>query len=93
MRYSTICGIPGLVVAVVTGGWYLKQIYTYAYFPLYLTILLLGALAGILPRVRLPSTKGEGTGEALFLWVGMGSDAGAGCAAGSLEGAAAQPCR
>ena len=49
----------GLVVAIVTGGWYLKsQIYRVAYFPLAGTIWLLGAL-GQLPRVK-PSTKGEG---------------------------------
>src|SRR5262249_4758658 len=39
-------------------GWYLKQIYQYAYFPLYATTLLLG-LFGVLPRVR-KSTQGEG---------------------------------
>src|ERR1700689_2479250 len=59
-----LLNLAGLVVAVVTGGWYLKQIYTYAYFPLYLAILLLGA-AGVLPRVR-PSTKGEGTERRYF---------------------------
>src|SRR6201986_53189 len=46
-----LLNLTGLVVAVFTGGWYLKQIYNYAYFPLYVTILALGA-AGILPRVR-----------------------------------------
>jgi hypothetical protein len=56
--------LAGLVVATVTGGWYLKQIYTYAYFPLYLTILALGGM-GILPRVR-PSTKAEGTERRYF---------------------------
>ncbi len=59
-----LLNLAGLVVAVVTGGWYLKQIYTYAYFPLYLAILLLGAI-GVLPRVR-PSTKGEGTERRYF---------------------------
>jgi hypothetical protein len=48
----------------VTGKWYLKQIYLSAYFPLYLTILALGA-AGILPRVR-RSTQGEGTERRYF---------------------------
>jgi len=47
-----------VVVAIVTGHWYLKQIYRYAYFPLAGTIWLLGAI-GQLPRVK-PSTKGEG---------------------------------
>jgi len=56
--------LAGLVVAAVTGKWYLKQIYLSAYFPLYLTILALGA-AGILPRVR-RSTQGEGTERRYF---------------------------
>src|SRR6185295_16446462 len=53
-----VLNITGLVVAIVTGEWYLKQIYRYAYFPLAGSIWLLGAL-GQLPRVK-PSTKGEG---------------------------------
>jgi hypothetical protein len=57
VSYATL-NLAGLVVAVFTGHWYLKQIYTYGYFPLAGTVLVLGAL-GILPRVR-PSTKGEG---------------------------------
>jgi len=48
----------GLIVAVVTGRWYLEQIYRWGYFPLAGTLWLLGAL-GRLPRVK-PSTKGEG---------------------------------
>src|SRR5580692_3379488 len=60
----TLLNLAGLVTAVVSGAWYLKQIYTYAYFPVYLTVLLLGA-AGLLPRVR-PSTKGEGTERRYF---------------------------
>ena len=50
--------IAGLVWAVATGEWRLKQIYEYGYFPLAVLLWALGA-AGILPRVR-PSTKGEG---------------------------------
>jgi hypothetical protein len=56
--------LAGLVIATFTGIWYLKQIYWFAYFPLYFAILLLGA-AGILPRVR-ASTKGEGTERRYF---------------------------
>jgi hypothetical protein len=56
--------LAGLAVAAVTGTWYLKQMYEYAYFPVYGVILLLGAL-GILPRVR-RSTKGEGTERRYF---------------------------
>lgn len=59
-----VLNLAGLVIATATGVWYLKQIYHYAYFPLYLTILALGA-AGVLPRVR-PSTKGEGTERRYF---------------------------
>lgn len=53
-----VLNITGLVVAIVTGHWYLKQIYRAAYFPLAGSIWLLGAL-GQLPRVK-ASTKGEG---------------------------------
>jgi hypothetical protein len=53
-----LLNITGLVVAIVTGHWYLKQIYRAAYLPLAGSIWLLGAL-GRLPRVK-PSTRGEG---------------------------------
>ena len=53
-----VLNITGLIVAIVTGQWFLKQIYWYAYFPIAGAIWLLGAL-GKLPRVK-PSTKGEG---------------------------------
>jgi hypothetical protein len=53
-----VLNITGLIVAIVTGTWYLEQIYTYGYFPIAATIWILGAL-GELPRVK-PSTKGEG---------------------------------
>jgi hypothetical protein len=56
--------LAGLAMAAITGVWYLKQIYAYAYFPVYLAILALGAV-GILPRVR-SSTKGEGTERRYF---------------------------
>jgi len=59
-----LLNLAGLAIAAVTGVWMLKQIYQYAYFPLYAVILLLGAL-GILPRVR-ASTKGEGTERRYF---------------------------
>jgi hypothetical protein len=53
-----VLNIAGAIGAIVSGHWYLKQIYQYAYFPLAGTIWLLGAL-GQLPRVK-ASTKGEG---------------------------------
>lgn len=63
LSFATL-NLAGLIVAVTTGAWVLKQIYQYAYFPLCLTILLLGA-TGILPRVR-KSTRGEGTERRYF---------------------------
>lgn len=59
-----LLNLSGLVIAVVTGTWYLKQIYQYAYFPLCAVILLLGA-AGLLPRVG-RSTKREGIERRYF---------------------------
>jgi hypothetical protein len=53
-----LLNIVGLVIAIATGTWMLKEIYRYAYFPLAGTVWLLGAL-GYLPRVK-PSTAGEG---------------------------------
>ena len=53
-----LLNLAGLIVAALTGTWYMKQIYNYAYSPLCALILLLGIL-GRLPRVG-PSTKGEG---------------------------------
>jgi hypothetical protein len=48
----------GLLWAIVTGMWRLKQMYAVAYFPIAGTMWLLGAL-GRLPRVK-ASTQGEG---------------------------------
>lgn len=59
-----VLNLAGLVVAVATGRWYLKQIYRYGYLPLFVAILLLGAL-GVLPRVK-RSTKGEGRERRYF---------------------------
>jgi hypothetical protein len=59
-----LLNLAGIMIASVTGTWYMKQIYTYAYFPFCAVILLFGA-AGLLPRVR-PSTKGEGTERRYF---------------------------
>jgi hypothetical protein len=59
-----LLNLAGLVIASATGAWYMKQIYTYAYFPLCAVILLLGA-GGLLPRVG-RSTKGEGTERRYF---------------------------
>jgi hypothetical protein len=56
--------LSGLIYAVATGAWQLRQIYDYAYFPLATALWICGAL-GILPRVR-SSTKGEGTERRYF---------------------------
>ena len=53
-----VLNITGLVVAIATGEWRLRQIYDAAYFPLAGAMLLLGAF-GLLPRVK-ASTKNEG---------------------------------
>ena len=54
----TIVNLMGLVFAVVTGEWHLKEIYRTAYFPLSALVWLVGVL-GYLPRAR-ASTRGEG---------------------------------
>ncbi|MGH9604310.1 MAG: hypothetical protein ACRD3N_01300 [Terracidiphilus sp.] len=59
-----LLNMAGLAAAAITGVWYLKQIYMYAYSPLCALILLLGIL-GRLPRVG-PSTKGEGSERRYF---------------------------
>jgi hypothetical protein len=59
-----ILNFIGLVLAVLTGTWYLKQIYARGYFPLLLVIVALGAL-GWLPRAG-PSTKNEGLERRYF---------------------------
>ena len=53
-----VLNIAGLVWAIATGEWRLKQFYEAAYLPMAGSIWLLGAL-GLLPRVK-RSTKGEG---------------------------------
>jgi hypothetical protein len=63
LNFATM-NLAGLVIASITGVWYMKQLYQYAYFPLCAVILLLGAF-GMLPRVG-RSTKGEGTERRYF---------------------------
>jgi hypothetical protein len=53
-----VLNIAGLVWAIATGEWRLKQMYDYGYFPIAGTMWALGA-AGLLPRVK-KSTAGEG---------------------------------
>jgi hypothetical protein len=59
-----LLNLTGLLIAAATGVWYMKQLYHYAYLPIFVTILLLGT-AGALPRVG-RSTKDEGTERRYF---------------------------
>ena len=64
-RYTVVTlNLAGLIIAVVTGKWVMKQIYLQAYFPVCAVVLLLG-LFGWLPRVG-RSTKGEGIERRYF---------------------------
>jgi hypothetical protein len=53
-----VLNVTGLAMAILTGRWYMEQLYRFGYFPLAGGIWALG-LSGRLPRVK-PSTAGEG---------------------------------
>jgi hypothetical protein len=53
-----VLNVTGLVTAIATGTWQLRQLYDAWYFPIAATMWLLGA-CGFLPRVK-ASTQGEG---------------------------------
>jgi hypothetical protein len=59
-----VLNVAGLVSAIATGEWRLRQMYDAAYFPIAVTIWILGAL-GQLPRVK-RSTQGEGHERRFF---------------------------
>jgi hypothetical protein len=59
-----VLNIAGLIYAIATGEWRLRQIYDLGYFPIAGTIWLLGAV-GQLPRVK-KSTQGEGHERRFF---------------------------
>src|SRR5579875_684543 len=59
-----LLNLAGLIVAVATGTWYLKQIYARTYFPLLAVIVCLGVF-GLLPRAG-RSTKNEGVERRYF---------------------------
>jgi hypothetical protein len=59
-----LLNLVGSVIAMVTGVWYMKQIYSYAYFPILFVVLVLG-LMGQLPRVK-KSTRYEGIERRYF---------------------------
>jgi hypothetical protein len=53
-----LLNLTGMIIAIATGEWMMKQIYYYGYFPVAVPVWILGAL-GRLPRV-MKSTRGEG---------------------------------
>ena len=59
-----VLNIAGLAYAAATGEWRLRQMYTAGYFPIVITVWVLGA-AGQLPRVK-RSTSGEGHERRFF---------------------------
>ena len=59
-----VLNAAGLAYAIVSGQWMMRQMYDAAYFPIVVTIWVLGAL-GLLPRVK-PSTQGEGHERRFF---------------------------
>jgi len=59
-----LLNLAGLTGAIVTGQWRMREIYEAAYFPIAISIWILGGL-GLLPRVK-PSTKGEGDERRYF---------------------------
>jgi hypothetical protein len=59
-----VLNAAGLVHAVYSGEWRLRQIYDAGYFPIVIAIWILGGL-GLLPRVK-PSTEGEGHERRFF---------------------------
>jgi len=59
-----LLNLSGLLIASVTGSWYMRQIYHDAYLSLCAAILLMGMM-GLLPRVGV-STKGEGIERRYF---------------------------
>lgn len=59
-----LLNIAGLAWAVYSGDWRLRQMYEIGYFPIVITVWVLGAL-GYLPRVK-PSTSGEGHERRFF---------------------------
>ena len=59
-----VLNIAGLAYAIATGEWRLRQMYEAAYFPIVITIWILGAVSQ-LPRVK-RSTQGEGHERRFF---------------------------
>ena len=84
-----VLNLAGLVTAVVTGVWSVRQMYDTAYFPVAGAVWVLGA-AGRLPRVK-RSTKGEGHERPVLLRVGVGDVHRAAGSVGSVARPAGRP--
>ena len=82
-----VLNIAGLVMAIATGEWRMRQFYDAAYFPIVIAIWVLGAL-GLLPRVKAVD-QGRGARAALLLRLGLGGVHRAARAVVPVEGAAA----
>ena len=78
-----LLNLVGLVIASITGVWYMSQLYHYAYFPLCGLILLLGALGSLAAR-RPVHQRGRDRAP-LLLRFGLGRDHRADIAACALE--------
>jgi len=70
IAYTSI-NLAGLAGAVATGRWQLRQIYDAAYFPIVVTVWILGALGGC---ARQTVNQGRRRRTALLLWHRLGGD-------------------
>ncbi len=85
-----LLNLAGLIGAVATGRWRMKQIYASGYTPLLIVIILLSVF-GVLPRVR-RSTQGEGWERRSFYGTVWSVTAAQSDPAASLEDPAEEPC-
>ena len=86
-----VLNAAGLAYAIVSGTWMMRQMYDVAYFPIVVTIWVLGAL-GRLPRVKRVD-PGRGARTPLLLRVGLGGLHRAAGVVAALESPAAHPHR
>ncbi len=78
-----LLNLSALLIAAVTGVWYMKQIYRYAYPPLCVAILLLGAAAR--PAACETLNQRRRYRAPILLRFGLGRDCGANTLAGDVE--------
>ena len=81
-----LLNLAGLVIAVATGTWYMKQIYNYAYAPLCVDDPAAGRGRRAAAGSRVHQRRRHGA--ALLLWLGVGGGHRADTAAGGVEDAA-----